>query len=58
MSATEKGSLLYFSKVELRWEGTPPYAPVQDTFIMLTNDFPGQVRVQLYFINGDEPIGP
>ncbi|MCP3902958.1 MAG: hypothetical protein GY715_04915 [Planctomycetes bacterium] len=54
VSATEKGSLLYFSKIELRWDSTGFL--VQDTFLSLTNDYPGDVTVQLYFINGDAPI--
>ena len=29
---------------------------VQDTFVTLSNDFPEDVRVQMYFINGDGPL--
>jgi len=32
-----------------------PYTVVQDTFIEITNDYPADVRVQLYFVNGDLP---
>jgi hypothetical protein len=53
-TATEKGSILIFSKIELRW--TAEGVLVQDTFVQLTNDYPGDVLVQLYFINGDEPL--
>jgi hypothetical protein len=53
-SATEKGSLLIFPKIELRWDRTG--ALVQDTFISITNDFPEDVRIKLYFINGDPPL--
>ena len=31
---------------------------VQDTFLSLTNDFPKDVRVQMYFVNGDPPVVP
>jgi hypothetical protein len=54
VGCTEKGSLLMFSKVELRW--TEDGILVQDTFISLTNDYPQDVRVQLYFVHGDEPL--
>ncbi|MCP3902959.1 MAG: PKD domain-containing protein [Planctomycetes bacterium] len=53
-SASEKGSLVIWSNVELRWDAMG--FPVQDTFLSLTNDYPGDVRVQLYFINGDPPL--
>jgi hypothetical protein len=51
---TDKGSLLYFSKVELRWNSE--YEIIQDTFIDMTNDYPEDVRVLMYFVNGDEPL--
>jgi hypothetical protein len=51
VSASEKGSLLIYSKVELRWDVAGNL--IQDTFIDLTNDYPGDVCVQMYFINGD-----
>jgi hypothetical protein len=54
VSASEKGSLIIFSKVELRW--TAAGVLYQDTFIDLTNDYPGDVQVQMYFINGDPPL--
>jgi len=59
-SATEKGSLIVASAIELRWSGGPspagPGSALQDTFISLTNDYPEDVRVQIYFINGDPPL--
>jgi hypothetical protein len=51
VSASEKGSLLIYSKVELRWDAAGNL--IQDTFIDLTNDYPEDVCVQMYFINGD-----
>ncbi len=58
VSATEKGSLLIFSKVELRWTPTAggQFDIQQDTFLDLANDFPGLVFVKMYFVNGDPPL--
>jgi hypothetical protein len=57
VSASQKGSLLVFPKVELRWDANGTL--LQDTFIDLTNDYPGHVLVQMYFVNGDQvPINP
>lgn len=58
VSATEKGSLLIFSKVELRWTPTAggQFDLQQDTFLDLANDFPGLVFVKMYFVNGDPPL--
>ncbi|MCA9295903.1 MAG: hypothetical protein KC983_05285, partial [Phycisphaerales bacterium] len=53
-NSSQKGSLLIFSKVEVRWN--PTGGLIQDTFIQLTNDYNNDVQVQLYFINGDAPI--
>jgi hypothetical protein len=50
-----KGSLVFFSKVEIRWNSDGTQL-VQDTFLSLTNDHPDDVRIQMYFINGDEPL--
>ncbi|MCB9849712.1 MAG: hypothetical protein H6817_03315 [Phycisphaerales bacterium] len=55
LSASEKGSLLIFPKVELRWNAAGDTL-IQDTFIDLTNDYPGDVLVQMYFVNGDPPV--
>ena len=51
VSATEKGSLVVFNKVEIRWDAAGNL--IQDTFLDLTNDYPGSVAVQMYFVNGD-----
>ena len=51
VTTSEKGSLLIFSKIEVKWaeDGTL----LQDTFLDFTNDYPNFVTVQGYFINGD-----
>ena len=54
MSGSEKGSLLIFSKVEIRWDSMGNV--IQDTFLDISNDFPDDVQVQMYFINGDPPL--
>jgi len=54
-SSSEKGSLLIFPKVELRWDSTGTRL-IQDTFIDITNDYPEDVDVQMYFVNGDPPL--
>ena len=54
VDATQKGSLLVYNKVELRWDAGGQL--VQDTFIDLTNDYPGAVDVQMYFVNGDAAL--
>ncbi|MBU0717593.1 MAG: hypothetical protein KJ749_05030, partial [Planctomycetes bacterium] len=51
VSASEKGSLLVYPKVEVRWD--PLGNVIQDTFIDITNDYPQDVYVQMYFVNGD-----
>jgi hypothetical protein len=53
VAADEKGSLLIFPKVEIRWDRCGH--PIQETFVDLTNDYPGDVLVHMYFINGDAP---
>lgn len=53
VSATEKGSLLIYSKVEVRWNSSGNL--IQDTFLTMSNDSPNDVQVQMYFINGDAP---
>ncbi len=53
-AGTDKGSLLIISKVELRWDRDGEL--IQDTFVSLTNDFNEDVRVQMFFVNGDEPL--
>jgi hypothetical protein len=59
VSASKKGSLLYYSKVELQFEFIGnAFVLTQDTFLDLSNDFPEDVYVQLYFVNGDAPTDP
>ncbi len=55
VSISKKGSLLYYSKIELKWNATAPFSPRQDTFLTIVNDYPEPVCVQWYFINGDDP---
>ncbi|MCP3902543.1 MAG: hypothetical protein GY715_02820, partial [Planctomycetes bacterium] len=52
--AGTKGSLLYFSKVDLRWDAAGFLT--QDTFLSMSNDWPTDLKVQMYFINGDAPL--
>jgi hypothetical protein len=55
VSASQKGSLLIFSKIEIKWDQAGNV--IQDTFLDISNDTPfGDVRVQGYFINGDTEI--
>ena len=51
IDTTQKGSLLIFSKVEIKWDAAGNL--VQDTFLDFSNDYPAGVSVQAYFINGD-----
>lgn len=53
-SASKKGSLLMFSKVELRWDAGGNL--IQDTILDITNDGNEDIWVQYYFINGDDPL--
>ena len=53
VSATEKGSVFIFSKVEVIYDTSGNV--VQDTFLQLTNDNNQPVDVQMYFVNGDDP---
>lgn len=54
-SAGTKGSLLIFPKIELRWNADGDQL-IQDTFVSLVNDYPADVLVQMYYVNGDEPL--
>ena len=57
VGASKKGSLLIYSKVEIKWNMVgAQYVVAQDTFLDLTNDYPGTVFVMLQFINGDPPL--
>jgi hypothetical protein len=49
-----KGSLFWFHKVEVRWDASGNL--IQDTMLHLTNDHPQGVWVQMFFVNGDEPL--
>lgn len=49
VSVCEKGSLLVFPKVELRWDAAGNL--IQDTFISLTNDYTEDVAVLIYFVS-------
>ncbi len=52
VSATQKGSLLMFSKVDIKWDASGNL--VKDTILDISNDADdGSVDVQAYFINGD-----
>jgi len=58
-SATDKGSLIVFPKVEIQWVNfgsptNPNWVITTDTFVDISNDYPGDVNVQMYFVNGDE----
>jgi hypothetical protein len=54
-NVSKKGSALIYSAVELKWLNTPDgFRLYQDTFLEITNDYPADVDVQLYFCNGDE----
>lgn len=55
VSSTQKGSLLVFSDVEIRWDADG--ALTQDTFLDVSNDADaGSVDVQAWFINGDAQV--
>jgi hypothetical protein len=51
---TSKGSFLVFPNVEIKW--TKDGELIQDTFLGVSNEFPDDVEVQFYFLNGDEPL--
>lgn len=61
LSTVKKGSLLVFPGIELRWAASAVAGgggdPVltQDTILTLVNDFTRDVKVKLYFVNGDAP---
>ena len=54
VSISEKGSLLIFPKVEIRWDVNGNL--LQDTFLDMTNDYTEDVLIQMYFVNGDLPL--
>ena len=49
VSTSERGSLLIFPDIRAAWEGGDV---VSDTLITMTNDAPGEVRVQFYMVLG------
>ncbi len=53
-SESQKGSLLIFPAVEVRWDAEGNV--VQDTFLQITNDYPADVFIQFYYVNGDPPL--
>lgn len=53
-STSNKGSLLVFPAVELRWNEQGDL--IQDAYINLLNDYTADVEVQLYFVNGETPV--
>ncbi len=57
VNPNQKGSLLYWSDVEVKFSGAPGAEVVTaDTIIELTNDSNDATYVQLYLINGDCPL--
>jgi len=55
-SASKKGSVLVYPKIELKWDALGRLK--QDAILTIINDFPDDVHVQWYFINGDPPLAP
>jgi len=53
-SVSEKGSLLVFPSIEVKWNANGQV--IQDSFIEMSNDRSTPVRVQLYFVQGDPPL--
>ncbi len=51
--ASQKGSLVFFPHVEVRWDAAGTVR--QDTLLSIVNDYPAEVDVQLYLVNGDAP---
>jgi len=51
---TRKGSLLIYPHVEVKWNADGSLR--QDTFLEVSNDFPGDVELQFYLVNGDAPV--
>lgn len=54
VGASKKGSLLVYPKVELKWNAAGEV--IQDTFVTILNDYPDDVFIHWYFVNGDEPL--
>jgi Dictyostelium (slime mold) repeat len=49
-----KGSALIYADVEVKWNAQGEV--IQDTFLELTNDYPRDVRLQMYLVQGDTCI--
>ncbi len=49
VSTSEKGTLLFYPKVEIRWDDQGNL--LQDTIITLANDWPANTKVLLYFVS-------
>lgn len=49
VSASEKGSLLVYPKIEIKW--APNGALVQDTFVTLNNDYFSDVHIVMFFVH-------
>ena len=54
VGASKKGSILIYPKVELKWNAAGEV--IQDTFVTILNDYPDDVFIHWYFVNGDEPL--
>ncbi|MCP3905579.1 MAG: hypothetical protein GY715_18285 [Planctomycetes bacterium] len=50
----EEGSLLVLPQVELRWNAAGFL--IQDTFLSVLNDFPSDVTLRVFYVNGDPPL--
>lgn len=48
-SASEKGSVLVFPKIELRWDAAGNL--LQDTIVTLNNNYPADVTIVMYFVS-------
>lgn len=53
-SASGKASLLVYPTVEVKWSDTGQVT--QDTFLNIVNDYPEELYVQVFFVNGDGPL--
>ena len=54
VDVTQKGSVLIYPKIEIKWDALGNVT--QDTFVTIVNDFPEDVFVKWYFVNGDAPL--
>ncbi len=56
VSTTQKGSLLVFAKVEIKWDAAGNL--IQDTFISIDNDLDQEVRLVVLLVNAEPPGYP